>query len=106
MVVFVLESIAQSLLLVGASALVAGVLCWLANAIATQLHRHAWAAFFVLCLVSTIILRSPTHSEFVKLSAMCSLIASLFLWLSHDKNSNNGNRNNIMSGNYNKNIHR
>lgn len=81
---FVMAIIIQSITLMGASALAAGLLCWLASAFAARLHHHGWAAFLVLGLLSALFLSGLTRSEFAKLSALCGLFGALFLWFSSD----------------------
>ncbi len=79
---FVIAIIVQSIALVAASALAAGVLCWLASTFASRLHHPAWAALIVLTLLSILFLSGLTRSEFVRLSALCALFGTLFLWFS------------------------
>lgn len=79
---FVMGIIVQSVALVIGSALAAGLLCWLAAVLADRLHHHGWAAIMVLILLSVLFLSGRTHSEFVRLSALCGLFGALFLWIS------------------------
>lgn len=79
---FVMAIIFQSLALVIGSALVAGLLCWLAALFAARMHHHGWAAILVLLLLSVLFLSGLLRSEFVRLSALCGLFGALFLWIS------------------------
>ena len=79
---FVMAIILRSIVLVGGSALTAGLLCWLAMISADLLHHHGWAAILIVLLLSILFLSGMVHSEFVRLSALCGLCGALFLWIS------------------------
>lgn len=79
---FVMTVILESIALVVGSALVAGLLCWMAVSLADRIHDHGWAAFLVLFLLSILFLTGLTRSEFIRLSAICGLFGTLFLWIS------------------------
>jgi hypothetical protein len=71
---FVIAIIIRSIALLAASALAAGLLCWLVYTFARKLHHPAWSALIILALFPS----GLTRSEFVKLSAPGGLFGTLF----------------------------
>jgi hypothetical protein len=88
---FVMTVILESIALVAGSALMAGFLCWTAASLADRIHHHGWAAFLVLFLLSILFLTGLTRSEFIRLSAICGLFGSLFLWMSSGRDAGAAN---------------
>lgn len=89
---FVIAIIIRSIAIVAASALAAGLLCWLVSTFAGQLHHPAWSALIILALLSILFLSCLTRSEFVKLSALGGLFGTLFLWVSSGDPEGSGDR--------------
>lgn len=88
---FIMAVIAQSLAVVVGSLLAGGILCWLAYQSAVSLHHQNWAALFVLVLLSLLGLTGVIRGELARLSALCAVFGTLFLWIISAKHGRSAN---------------
>ena len=79
---FIMASIVQSIALIAAGALIAGLLCWSAAAVADRLHHPRWSAILVLMVLLILLLTGLARSEFVRLGGVCAFLGAIFLWIS------------------------